>query len=87
MELLLLLLLVPIIWLGLLPGRIAKRAREYRMAGASLLGGALVAGWIGLQVISSPQQPAAPKVDYSAGDTELRAILLQPETAPRYSFR
>lgn len=84
MELLLLLLLVPIIWLGLLPGRIAKRARKYRVAGAGVLVGALVAGWVGIQAFSGP--PAA-KADYSAGDTELRAILLQPETAPRYSFR
>jgi hypothetical protein len=84
MELLLLLLLVPIFWLLLLPGRIAKRARKYRFTGAGILAGALVAGWIGIQAFSGP--PPA-KVDYTAGDTELRAILLQPENAPRYSFR
>jgi hypothetical protein len=83
MELLLLLLLVPIIWLVLLPGRIAKRARKYRMAGASVLFGAMIAGWVGIQAFSAAQ----PKLDYSAGDTELRALLLQPEIAPRYSLR
>jgi hypothetical protein len=84
MELLLLLLLVPIFWLLLLPGRIAKRARKYRFTGAGILVGVLVAGWIGIQAFSGPPPV---KVDYTAGDTELRAILLQPENAPRYSFR
>ena len=84
MELLLLLLLVPIIWLLLLPGRIAKRARKYRFTGAGILAGALVAGWIGIQAFSAPPQQ---KVDYAEGDDQLRAILLQPETAPRDSFK
>lgn len=84
MELLFLLLLIPVVWLLLLPGRLAKRARKYRFTGAGILVGVLVAGWIGIQAFSgSPQQ----KVDYAEGDDQLRAILLQPETAPRYSFR
>lgn len=83
MELLFLLLLVPIAWL-LLPGRLAKRARKYRFTGAGILVGALIAGWIGIQAFSGPPQQ---KVDYAEGDDQLRAILLQPETAPRYSFR
>ena len=77
MELLFLLLLIPVFWLLLLPGRIAKRARKYRFTGAGILVGVLVAGWIGV----------AETVDYAAGDSDLRAILLQPDTAPRYSFR
>jgi hypothetical protein len=84
MELLFLLLLIPIIWLLLLPGRIAKRARRYRFTGAGILVGALVAGWIGLHALSGPPHQ---KIDYADGDDQLRAILLQPETAPRYSFR
>lgn len=84
MELLFLLLLVPIVWLLLLPGRIAKRVRKYRFAGAGVLAAVLVAGWFGMQAISGPPPV---KLDYSAGDSELRAMLLQPETAPRYSFR
>lgn len=84
MELLFLLLLVPVAWLLLLPGRLAKRARKYRFTGAGILVGVLVAGWIGIQAFSGPPQQ---KVDYAAGDSDLRAILLQPETAPRYSFR
>ena len=84
MELLLLLLLVPIIWLLLLPGRIAKRARKYRFTGAGILAGVLVAGWIGIQAFSGAAQQ---RVDYAEGDDQLRAILLQPETAPRYSSR
>ncbi|MDB5541278.1 MAG: hypothetical protein JWQ89_3005 [Devosia sp.] len=84
MELLLLLLLVPIFWLALLPGRVAKRARRYRLTGAGVLAGALIAAWIGIHAFSRPPEPA---VDYAAGDTELRALLQQPEAAPRYSFR
>jgi hypothetical protein len=84
MELLFLLLLIPVLWLLLLPGRIAKRARKYRFNGAGILVGVLIAGWIGVQAISKPSVEA---VDYAAGDSDLRAILLQPETAPRYSFR
>lgn len=84
MELLLLLLLVPIAWLLMLPGRVAKRLRKYRFTGAGILAGVLVVGWIGMQVFSGPPPV---KQDYSAGDTELRALLLQPETAPRYSAR
>jgi hypothetical protein len=84
MELLFLLLLVPAAWLLLLPGRLAKRARKYRFTGAGILLGVLVAGWVGVQALS---KPPAETVDYAAGDSDLRAILLQPETAPRYSFR
>lgn len=84
MELLLLLLLIPLAWLWLLPGRIAKRARKYRFAGIGALILAIAAGWIGLQVTARPDN--AP-VDYAAGDNDLRAILSQPDNAPRYSFR
>jgi len=84
MELLFLLLLIPAAWLLLLPGRLAKRARKYRFTGAGILLGVLVAGWVGMQAMSKPQ---AETVDYAAGDSDLRAILLRPETAPRYSFR
>jgi ferric-dicitrate binding protein FerR (iron transport regulator) len=82
MELLLLLLLVPIAWLVLLPSRIASHVRRYRFTGAGLLAGAAVAAWVGFQFLAPSQQQ---KIDYAAGDTELRAILLHPETAPRYS--
>lgn len=84
MELLLLLLLVPIVWLLMLPGRIAKRARKYRFTAAGILVGVLVASWIGVQAFSGAGQQ---RVDYAEGDDQLRAMLLQPETAPRYSSR
>ena len=84
MELLLLLLLVPIFWLLLLPGRIAKRARKYRFTAAGILVGVLVAGWIGVQAFSGAGRQ---RVDYAEGDDQLRALLLQPDTAPRYSSR
>jgi hypothetical protein len=84
MELLLLLLLLPLIWLLLLPGRIAKGVRQYRFIGIGVLAIALVAGWFVLQFPLGPPQQS---MDYAAGDTELRNILMQPENAPRYSSR
>ena len=84
MELLLLLVLVPIAWLVLLPRRITARARSTRFTGAGLLAGIAIAAWVGLQLFSSAP-PASPAIDYTAGDSDLRAILLEPETAPRYS--
>jgi hypothetical protein len=82
MEFLLLLVIVPIAWLMLLPGRMAKRTRAFRLPVAGMLAVGAVAVWIGLQVFAQPQRP---DIDYSAGDSDLRAILLEPETAPRYS--
>ncbi len=84
MELLFLLLLIPVAWLLLLPKRLARRARKYRFTGAGILLGVMVAGWVGVQAMS---KPPVETVDYSAGDSDLRAILLRPDTAPRYSFR
>lgn len=81
--LLLLLLLIPLAWLLLL-GRIAKGAKKYRFTGIGALILALAAGWIGMQVTT---KPANAPVDYAASDDDLRAILLEPESAPRYSFR
>lgn len=81
--LLLLLLLIPIAWLLLL-GRLAKGMKKYRFAGLGVVLLALAVGWIGMQVTAKPVN--AP-VDYAEGDDALRAILSQPDTAPRYSFR
>ena len=73
MELLVvLLLIVPIAWLWLLPGRVAKRARKYRFASIGALLLAIAIGWIGLFVTARPDNAA---VDYAQGDNELRAIL------------
>ncbi len=84
MELLLLLLLLPIGWLVLMPRRTKPRVRAMRFTGAGVLMGAAVAAWVGLQLLATPQATQS-GVDYTAGDSELRAILLTPETAPRYS--
>lgn len=81
--LLLLLLLIPLAWLLLL-GRIAKSAKKYRFAGIGAVLLAVAAGWIGMQVTA---KPANAPVDYTASDDDLRALLLEPEAAPRYSFR
>ena len=84
MELLLLLLLVPIGWLVLMPRRAKPRARAIRFTGAGVLMGVAIAAWVGLQMFATPRS-AQSGVDYTAGDSELRAILLTPEAAPRYS--
>ncbi len=83
MELLLiLLLLIPIAWLILL-GRLAKGVKKYRFAGLGAVLLAVAAGWIVMQVTA---KPANAPVDYAASADDLRAILSQPEAAPRYSF-
>lgn len=85
MELLLVLLLIPLAWLFIMPGRRApKRARTFRFAGVGAIILAIAAGWIGVQVTT---RPANAPVDYSASDDDLRAILMEPASAPRYSFR
>ena len=84
MELVLLLLLVPLVWVWLLPRRVARRARKFRFTGIAALVLAVAAGWLGMQVTA---RPANAPVDYAARDDDLRAILSEPETAPRYSFR
>lgn len=81
--LLLLLLLIPLAWLLLL-GRLAKGLKKHRFAGIGALVLAVAAGWIVMQVTA---RPANAPVDYTASDDDLRAILLEPESAPRYSFR
>jgi L-lactate permease len=83
MELLLLLFLIPLAWLFMLPGRAAKRAKKFRLTGIAAIVLAVAAGWIGMQVTAKPTN--AP-VDYAASENDLRAILLEPEAAPRYSF-
>jgi hypothetical protein len=81
--LLLLLLLIPLAWLLLL-GRLAKGLKKHRFAGLGALILAVAVGWIGIQVTA---RPPTPPVDYTASEDDLRAILLEPESAPRYSFR
>ncbi|MGV3492111.1 MAG: hypothetical protein ACO1OG_12415 [Devosia sp.] len=80
MELLLLLVLVPIAWLLVMPRR-SKRSRAMRFPLVGVLAGGAIAVWVGLQFFTAAPRP---DTDYSAGDSELRAILLDPETAPRY---
>lgn len=71
MELLLLLLLIPVLWLVMLPSRIAGTLRRHRFAGAGVLGVIAVGGFVMLQL----NHPAEPTADYSPGDAALRAML------------
>jgi len=84
MELLLLLLLIPIAWLALVRRRMANEARRYRMSTAGIAVGAALAVWVAFLAFSGPSQQ---KVDYGTGDDQVRAILHQPDVAPRYSSR
>lgn len=83
MELFFVLLLVPLAWLFIMPGGVKKRAGAFRFAGIGAIILAVAAGWIGVQVTTRPTN--AP-VDYAASDDSMRALLSEPETAPRYSF-
>ncbi len=69
-ELLFLLLLVPVLWLMLLPSRIAGTMKRYRFAGAGVLVVVALGGFLMLTL----KQPEAP-VDYAQGDAALRAML------------
>ena len=71
MELLFLLLLIPVVWLMLLPSRIAGTVRRYRFAGAGVLAVVALGGFLLLQLNHPPEPP----VDYAQGDAALRAML------------
>lgn len=71
MELLLLLLLIPIVWLLLLPSRIAGTLKRHRFAGAGVLAAVALGGFLLLQL----NHPAEIPADYAQGDAALRAML------------
>jgi hypothetical protein len=71
-ELLLLLLAVPILWLLLLPARVVGRARKLPLAGPGVLAIIVVAGWFTYGALQGERTEAG---DYAPGDTALRAIL------------
>lgn len=71
MELLLLLLAVPILWVALWPARALGRIRRHPMAGAGIVALLLVSGWIAFGVL----WPPPPAADYASGDVQLRAML------------
>lgn len=71
MELLFLLLLIPVIWLLLLPSRIAGTLKRHRFATAGLLATVALGGFFLLQL----NHPADIPADYAQGDAALRAML------------
>lgn len=71
MELLLLLLAVPLIWLLLLPARLMRRVGNLPVLGPILLAGVLVVGWA-LFVAAGGDTKLG---NYTSGDTQLRAML------------
>lgn len=73
MELLLLLLLIPVVWLTLLPSRIAGTLRRHKFAGVAVLVAIAIGAFVMLQ-LSHPPEPTA---DYAEGDAALRAMLEQ----------
>lgn len=73
MELLFLLLLIPILWLVLLPSRIAGTLKRHRFAGAGVLAAIALGGYVMLLM----NHPAEAPADYAQGDAALRAMLEQ----------
>jgi hypothetical protein len=71
MELLFLLLLVPVVWLMLLPSRIAGTVKRYRFAAAGVMAVAALGGFLMLSL----NHPADAPADYAQGDAALRAML------------
>jgi uncharacterized SAM-binding protein YcdF (DUF218 family) len=71
MELLFLLLLIPLVWLLLLPSRLAGTLRRHRITGAGVLALIAVAGFLMLLL----NRPADVPTDYAQGDAALRAML------------
>ncbi len=71
MELLFLLLLIPLVWLLLLPSRVASTLKRHRYASAAVL----VAMALGGLLLSQLNPPANERVDYAQGDIALRALL------------
>jgi hypothetical protein len=71
MELLLLLLAVPLIWLLLLPARLMRRVGNLPVLGPILLAGVLVAAWALFAAAGGDTKLGT----YVGGDTQLRAML------------
>lgn len=71
MELLFLLLLIPVVWLLMLPSRIAGLLKRHRLAGAGVLAVVALGGYLVLAL----SHPANTPADYAEGDAALRAIL------------
>lgn len=71
MELLFLLLLIPVVWLVLLPSRIAGTLKRHRFTGAVVLTVFALGGYLILLL----NHPAEVPADYAQGDAALRAML------------
>ncbi len=71
MELLLLLLLILVVWLMLLPSRIASTFKRHRYVSLAVVAAVALGGMLLLQLNHPSDTPA----DYAQGDTALRALL------------
>jgi hypothetical protein len=71
MELLLLLLAVPFIWMLLLPVRVMGRAQRLPVRSMGIMALIVVGGILVVTTMKSE----APRADYAAGDAALRAML------------
>jgi len=71
MELLFLLLLIPVVWLLLLPSRIVGTLKRHRFTTAGILATVALGGFLLLQLNHPSDSPA----DYAQGDAALRAML------------
>jgi hypothetical protein len=71
MELLFLLLLIPLVWLLMLPSHIVSVLKRHRYATAAVLAAIALGGLL----LSQLTPPANERVDYALGDTAVRALI------------
>ena len=73
MSTLLLLLIVPVVWLMLLPARLLRVVRSHPGLSAGVIVVLLLSTWGALQLL--PQDQPQMRIDYAAGDAALRLML------------
>lgn len=72
MEVLLLILIVPALWLFFLPRRVLRRAGQLPMIKPAIVGAIVLVGWA---MVSGINREPAPEADYARSDGQLRALL------------
>ena len=73
MEILLLILIVPAVWLFFLPQRVLRRAGQLPMVKPAIVGAIVLVGWA--MLVGLRDEPSPKHADYAQSDAQLRALL------------